>query len=89
MRKAVLCRKVSQQNRSEKGAVTQAVLMSLFRTAELEKKNPVEAALAAQPSMPLCATTTPKLNLNWQHHSFQRAKEPRKNNCRIYGAADS
>ena len=47
MRKAVLCRKVSQQNRSENGAVTQAVLMSLFRTAELEKQNPVEAVLAA------------------------------------------
>ncbi len=47
MRKAVLCRKVSQQNRSEKGAVTQAVLMTLFRTAELQKQNPVEALLAA------------------------------------------
>jgi len=47
MRKAVLCRKVSQQNRSEKGAVTQAVLMTLFRTAELQKQNPVEAVLAA------------------------------------------
>lgn len=47
MRKAVLCRKVSQQNRSEKGVVTQAVLMTLFRTAELQKENPVEAVLAA------------------------------------------
>lgn len=47
MRKAVLCRKVSQQNRSEKGTVTQAVLMTLFRTAELQKQNPLEAVLAA------------------------------------------
>jgi hypothetical protein len=54
MRKAVLCRKVSQQNRSEKGAVTQAVLMSLFRTAELEKKNPVEAVLAAAKQAIMC-----------------------------------
>lgn len=46
MRKAVMCRKVSQQNRSEKGAVTQAVLMTLFRTAELQKQNPVETVLA-------------------------------------------
>ncbi|MFZ3046926.1 MAG: IS66 family transposase [Desulfatirhabdiaceae bacterium] len=47
MRKAVMCRKISQQNRSEAGAVTQAVLMTLFRTAELQKKNPVENVLAA------------------------------------------
>lgn len=47
MRKAVLCRKISQQNRSESGAVTQAVLMSLFRTAELQQQNPVESVLAA------------------------------------------
>ena len=45
MRKAVMCRKVSQQNRSETGAVTQAVLMTLFRTAELQKQNPVETVL--------------------------------------------
>jgi hypothetical protein len=45
MRKAVMCRKISQQNRSEAGAVTQAVLMTLFRTAELQKQNPVEAVL--------------------------------------------
>jgi len=50
MRKAVLCRKISQQNRSESGAVTQAVLMSLFRTAELQKKNPVETVLTAAQS---------------------------------------
>lgn len=42
MRKPVLVRKVSQQNRSEQGAKTQAILMSLFRTAELQGKNPLE-----------------------------------------------
>ena len=39
--------KFSQQNRSEQGAVIQADLMTLFRTAELQQQNPVEAVLAA------------------------------------------
>jgi hypothetical protein len=42
MRKPVLTRKVSQQNRSEQGAKTQAILMSLFRSAELQGQNPIE-----------------------------------------------
>ena len=46
MRKPVLTRKVSQQNRSEQGAKTHAVLMSLFRSAELQGKNPVETVLS-------------------------------------------
>ncbi|MEJ2724963.1 MAG: IS66 family transposase [Deltaproteobacteria bacterium] len=46
MRKPVLTRKVSQQNRSAQGAKTQAVLMSLFRTAELQGQNPIEAVLS-------------------------------------------
>jgi hypothetical protein len=46
MRKPVLTRKVSQQNRSAQGAKTQAILMSLFRTAELQGQNPIEAALS-------------------------------------------
>ena len=46
MRKPVLTRKVSQQNRSEQGAKTQAVLMTLFRSAELQGKNPVETVLS-------------------------------------------
>jgi len=45
MRKPVLTRKVSQQNRSEKGAKTQAILMSLFRTADLQGQNPIEVVL--------------------------------------------
>jgi len=64
MRKAVLCRKVSQQNRSEKGAVTQAVLMTLFRTAELQKQNPVEAVLAAaKKAVEAGNTSAPELKL--------------------------
>jgi transposase len=46
MRKPVLTRKVSQQNRSDQGAKTHAVLMSLFRSAELQGKNPVETILS-------------------------------------------
>jgi transposase len=45
MRKPVLTRKVSQQNRSDQGAKTQAILMTLFRSAELQEKNPVESVL--------------------------------------------
>jgi transposase len=45
MRKPVLVRKVSQQNRSEDGARTQAILMSLFRSAELQGNNPIETVL--------------------------------------------
>jgi transposase len=45
MRKPVLARRVSQQNRSDEGAKAQAVLMSLFRTAELQKHNPIETVL--------------------------------------------
>ncbi len=45
MRKPVLTRKVSQQNRSERGAATQAILMTLFRTAELQNQNPMETIL--------------------------------------------
>ncbi len=46
MRKPVLTRKVSQQNRSQNGAKTQAILMSLFRSAELQEYNPVEMILS-------------------------------------------
>lgn len=42
IRPAVNSRKVSFQNRSEAGAEAQAILMSLFRTALLQKLNPVE-----------------------------------------------
>jgi len=46
MRKPVLTIKVSQQNRSQHGAKTQAVLMTLFRSAELQGDNPVETVLS-------------------------------------------
>ena len=46
MRKPAINRKISQQNRSYMGAKTQAILMTLFRSAELQKLNPVETILA-------------------------------------------
>lgn len=46
MRKPVLTRKVSQQNRSQEGAMTQAILMTLFRSVELQGNNPVETMVA-------------------------------------------
>jgi len=56
MRNPVLARKVCQQNRSEVGAATHALLLSLFRTAELQGHEPLaflrqltEAAIAGQP----------------------------------------
>lgn len=52
----MLTRKVSQQNRSEAGAETHALLLSLFRTAELQGHEPlafvcrlIEAAIAGKP----------------------------------------
>ncbi|TVR01648.1 MAG: hypothetical protein EA399_01475 [Desulfovibrionales bacterium] len=42
IRPAVMSRKISFQNRSDAGAEAQAILMSLFRTAMLQKLNPVE-----------------------------------------------
>ena len=42
MRRPVISRKISQQNRSEAGAEAQAILMSLFQTAQLQGYNPVE-----------------------------------------------
>jgi transposase len=42
MRVAVHTRKVSQQNRSAEGAKTHAIFLSLFRTADLQKLNPID-----------------------------------------------
>ena len=46
MRKPVITRKISQQNRSDQGAKTQAIFMTLFRSAELQGRNPVETVMA-------------------------------------------
>ena len=45
MRTAVHTRKVSQQNRSLAGAKTHAILLTLFRSAQLQGLNPVEYVL--------------------------------------------
>jgi transposase len=42
---AVHTRKVSQQNRSSRGAKTHAILMTLFRSAQLQGLNPVDHVL--------------------------------------------
>lgn len=43
IRPAVIIRKNTQSNRSQKGAVTQAVMMSIFRTLKLRGYNPTDA----------------------------------------------
>ncbi|OQZ00792.1 MAG: IS66 family transposase, partial [Candidatus Brocadia sp. UTAMX2] len=58
MRKPVLTRKVSLQNRSEDGAKTQAILMSLLRSAELQRINPVENLLASAKNALMVKTTS-------------------------------
>lgn len=45
MRGPVLCRRISQGNRSLAGAQAQAILMSLFRSMELHGRNPVDDVL--------------------------------------------
>jgi transposase len=42
LRPAVILRKNSQSNRSEKGAATQAILMSIYRTLQLRGLNPTQ-----------------------------------------------
>lgn len=45
MRGPVISRRISQGNRSRSGANAQAILMSLFRSAELQRRNPIEELL--------------------------------------------
>jgi transposase len=47
LRPAVLLRKASQSNRSEKGAATQAILMSISRTLKLRGHHPVDTLVSA------------------------------------------
>ncbi len=47
IRPAVILRKNSQSNRSEKGAATQAVLMSVYRTLKLRSHDPLKVIPAA------------------------------------------
>ncbi len=59
MRPAVLTRKISQQNRSADGAKAHAILMTLFRSAQLQGLNPVEHVLQ-RASTTLEAKSIPK-----------------------------
>lgn len=43
IRPAVILRKYGQSNRSERGATTQAVLMSVYRTLRLRGRDPLRA----------------------------------------------
>jgi transposase len=45
MRKPVITRKITQQNRSKMGAKTLAILMTVFRSAELQNLDPVQTVL--------------------------------------------
>ena len=47
LRPAVILRKASQSNRSEKGTATQAVLMSVFRTLKLRGHHPIDTLVSA------------------------------------------
>jgi len=46
LRPAVIMRKVIQQNRSDKGAHTQAVLMSIYRTLKMRNLDPVKTIIS-------------------------------------------
>lgn len=45
MRKPVITRKISQQNRSKQGAYTHAIFMSLFKSAQLQGLNPIQSVM--------------------------------------------
>ena len=47
IRPAVMIRKMSQSNKSDRGAVTQSVLMSVFRTLKLRGHDPIRTILYA------------------------------------------
>jgi len=47
IRPAVILRKTSQSNRSDRGALTQAVLMSIYRTLKLRGQDPLQTIAAA------------------------------------------
>ena len=54
IRPAVILRKVSQSNRSEKGAAVQAVLMGIYRTLKLRGQDPLVTVVSA---LRACLTT--------------------------------
>ena len=47
IRPAVILRKASPSNRSEKGAATQAILMSVYRTLKLRGHHPIDTLVGA------------------------------------------
>ncbi len=64
MRKPVISRKISQQNRSEIGAKTFAILMTVFKSAELQNFDPVQTVLAlAKNRLDICSSVNYKCNV--------------------------
>ena len=70
IRPAVLIRKNSYSNRSQRGADAQAVLMSVYRTLKQRGHHPIKTIVKAIESY----LTTGKLR-HYQHQSLQMAKE--------------
>lgn len=60
IRKPVTTRKISQQNRSGRGAEAHAIFMSLFSSAELQGQNPVQKVLSDAKDM-LASTEQEKI----------------------------
>ena len=52
IRPAVILRKNSQSNRSERGAATPAILMSVYRTLKLRALNPTKTIANAMKNLP-------------------------------------
>jgi transposase len=67
IRPAVILRKNSQSNRSDKGAMTQAILMSIYRTLKLRGRDPVATVADALRTYTATAPPAPA--------AFRRASE--------------
>jgi transposase len=63
IRPAVVMRKVIQQNRSDKGAHTQEVLMSVYRTLKLRGQDPIKTIVSALSDYLITGKLTPLAEL--------------------------
>ena len=75
MRVAVHTRKVSQQNRSLIGAKTHAILLSHFRTAQLQKLNPIDYLMQLVHAA-LVARKAPAVHMPLQKAAWARTRPP-------------
>jgi hypothetical protein len=67
IRPAVITRKITQQNRSARGARTQAILMTTFRTLHLQNRDIVED------SIQLCRTLNKMKKGSLNHSEINRS----------------